>query len=66
MGIAGEHLVAQWKAVEGHDQRDAHLLVVGTMIARIPAPGLRIGLRLAGSDTARISGSGRTSTEASR
>jgi hypothetical protein len=47
MGIAGEHLVAQWKAVEGHDQRDAHLLAVGTMIARIPAPGLRIGLRLA-------------------
>jgi hypothetical protein len=41
------HLVAKWKAVEGHDQRDAHLLAVGTMIARIPAPGLRIGLRLA-------------------
>ena len=47
MGIAGEHLVDQWKAVEGHDQRDAHLLAVGTMIARIAAPGLRIGLRLA-------------------
>ena len=33
MGVAGEHLVAQREAVEGHDQRDAHLLAVGSMIA---------------------------------
>jgi hypothetical protein len=47
VGVAGEHLVAQRKTVEGHDQRDAHLLAVGTMIARIAAPGLRVGFCLA-------------------
>jgi hypothetical protein len=43
MSIAGEHLVAQGKAVEGHDQRDADLLAVGTMIARIAALPLWVG-----------------------
>ena len=33
VGVAGEHLVAQRKAVEGHHQRDAHLLAVGPVIA---------------------------------
>ena len=47
MGIAGEHLVAQGKAVEGHDQRDADLLAVGAMIARVAALRLRVGFRLA-------------------
>ena len=47
VGVAGEHLVAQGKAVEGHDQRDAHLLAVGPMIARIAALCLRVGFRLA-------------------
>jgi hypothetical protein len=46
-GYCGRTPRSQWKAVEDHDQRDAHLLAVGTMIARIAAPGLRIGLRLA-------------------
>src|SRR6202048_3183570 len=43
VGVAGENLVAQGKAVEGHYQRDTHLLAVGTMIARIAALRLRIG-----------------------
>ena len=47
VGVAGEHLVAQRKAVEGHDQRDADLLAVGAMIAGIAALGLRVGFRLA-------------------
>src|ERR1700756_2956217 len=47
VGIAGEHLVAQWKAVEGHDQRDAHLLAVWAMVAGIAALGLRVAFRLA-------------------
>jgi hypothetical protein len=47
MGIAGEHFVAQRKAVEGHDKRDAHLLAVGAMIAGITALRLRICLDLA-------------------
>ena len=33
MGVAGEHLVAERKAVEGHDQRDADLLAIGPVIA---------------------------------
>ena len=47
VGIAGEHLVAERKAVEGHDQGDAHLLAVGAMIAGIAALRLRVGFRLA-------------------
>ena len=47
VGIAGEHLVAQGKAVKGHDQGDAHLLAVGAMIAGIAALRLRIGFCLA-------------------
>jgi hypothetical protein len=37
VGVAGEHLVAQRKAVEGHDKGDAHLLAVQAMIAGIAA-----------------------------
>jgi hypothetical protein len=37
VGVASEHLVAQGKAIEGHHHRDAHLLAVGAMIARIAA-----------------------------
>ena len=47
MGVAGEYFVAQRKAVEGHDESDAHLLAVGAMIAGIAAPSLRICLGLA-------------------
>jgi hypothetical protein len=47
MSIAGEHLIAQGKAVKGHDKRDAHLLAVRAMIARITALGLRVGFCLA-------------------
>jgi len=46
VGIAGEHFVAQGKAVEGHHQRDAHLLAIGAMIAGIAALRLRICLGL--------------------
>ena len=47
MGVAGEHLVAERKAVEGHDQGDAHLLAVGAMIAGIAALRLRVRFGLA-------------------
>jgi len=47
VGVAGEHLVAQWKAVEGHDERDAHLLAIGPVIPRVAAPRQRVGFRLA-------------------
>jgi len=47
VGVAGEYFVAQRKAVEGHDERDAHLLAVGAMITGIAAPRLRISLGLA-------------------
>ena len=47
VGVAGEHLVAERKAVEGHHQRDAYLLAVGAMVARVAAPGLRVGFRQA-------------------
>jgi hypothetical protein len=47
MGVAGEHLVAQGKAVEGHHQGDADLLAVGTVIAAVAASRQRIALRLA-------------------
>src|SRR6202043_192320 len=48
VGVASEHLVAQWKAVEGHDQCDAYLLAVGAMIAGIAASrlGVCVGLPL--------------------
>ena len=46
VGVAGEHLVAQGKAVEGHDKGDAHLFAVGTMISGIAALRLRVRLRL--------------------
>ena len=47
MGVAGEHLVAERKAVKGHDKGDADLLAVGAMIAGIAALRLRVRLRLA-------------------
>jgi hypothetical protein len=47
MDIASEHLVAQRKAVEGHNKRDQDLLAIGPMIARVAALRLRVGLRLA-------------------
>jgi hypothetical protein len=47
VGVAGEHLVAQGKAVEGHDQRDAHLLAIRPMIPRVAAPRQRICFGLA-------------------
>ena len=53
MGVAGEHLIAEREAVEGHDQRDAHLLAVGPVIAGITALGQRIGLRVAFEEGAR-------------
>jgi hypothetical protein len=43
----GEHLVAQRRAVEGHDQRDAYLFAIRAMITRIAALRLRIGRGLA-------------------
>ena len=47
VGVAGEHFIAQRKAVEGHHKGDAHLLAIGTMIAGIAALCLRVGFRLA-------------------
>ena len=47
MGVAGEHFIAERKAVKGHHQRDADLLAVGAVIAGITALGLRIGFRQA-------------------
>jgi len=47
VGIAGEHLVAQGKAVKGDDKRDQDLLAVGTMVARVAPLRLRIGFGLA-------------------
>jgi hypothetical protein len=47
MGVAGEHLVAQRKAIEGHHERNADLLAVGAMVARVAALRLRVGFRLA-------------------
>ena len=38
VGVAGEHLVAQREAVEGHHQGDADLLAVGPVIAAVAAP----------------------------
>jgi hypothetical protein len=45
--VAGEHLVAQREAVEGHHQSDADLLAVGAVIAAVAALRQRVGLRLA-------------------
>jgi hypothetical protein len=46
MRVAGEHFVAQRKAIEGDHQRDAHLLAIGAVIARVAALRLRIALGL--------------------
>ena len=45
VGVTGEHLIAERKAVEGHDQRDADLLAVGAVIAGIAALGLWVPFR---------------------
>jgi hypothetical protein len=45
--IAGKDLIAERKAVEAHNQRNADLLAVGPMIPGIPALGQRIGFGLA-------------------
>ena len=37
VSVAGEHFVAERKAVKGHHERDTHLLAVGAMIARVTA-----------------------------
>jgi hypothetical protein len=47
VSVAGEHLVAQWKAVEDHDERDAYLLAIGPMIPRVTALRQRVRFRLA-------------------
>lgn len=47
MSVAGEHLVAEWKPVEADHPRDADLLAVGSVVARIAALGQRIRLGLA-------------------
>jgi hypothetical protein len=47
VGVAGEHLIAEREAVEGHDKRNAHLCAVGAMIARIAALRLRVRFRQA-------------------
>ncbi len=43
--VAGKDLVAQGKPIEGHDQRDTHLLAVGPVIARVPALRKRVARR---------------------
>src|ERR1700681_4944126 len=40
--LAGEHLVAQGEAVEGHDKSDAYLLAIGPVIPGIAALGQRV------------------------
>ena len=45
--VAGEHLVAQRKAVKGHDKGDQDLLAIRAMIAGIAALRLRVRFRLA-------------------
>jgi hypothetical protein len=47
VGVAGEYLVAQRKAVKSDDNGNAYLLAVGPVIARIAALRLRIALGLA-------------------
>ena len=47
MGVAGEHLVAQGKAVKSHDESNADLLAVGAMVAGIAALRLRVRFGLA-------------------
>ena len=43
MGVTGKHFVARREAIEGHYQRDAHLLAVRPMIAGIAALRERVG-----------------------
>jgi hypothetical protein len=47
VGVAGEHFIAQGKAIKGHNKRDAHLLAIGPMISGIAALSQRIGFCLA-------------------
>jgi hypothetical protein len=46
MGVAGEHFIAQGNTIKCHDKCNAHLLAVGTMVARITALGLRVAFGL--------------------
>jgi len=45
VGIAGEHLIAKRKAIEGHHQGNQDLLAVGPMVPTVAALGLGIALR---------------------
>ena len=47
LGIAGEHLMGDRKAVAIDNEADHHLLAVRTMVARIAALRLRVGQGLA-------------------
>ena len=47
MGIAGKHLVPQGETVKAHHQSDTHLLAIGTVVARVPALGEFVAVRLA-------------------
>jgi hypothetical protein len=47
MGIAGKHFVTQRKTIKAHDQRDAHLLAIGAVIARVAALGQFVAVGLA-------------------
>jgi hypothetical protein len=47
VGVAGEYLVAQREAVEGHHQGDADLLAVGAMVTAVAAAGQHVALGLA-------------------
>ena len=47
MGVAGEHFIAERKAIQGDDQRNADLFTVGPVIARVATLGERVGRCLA-------------------
>src|SRR5262245_26969982 len=46
MDIAGEYFIAQRKAVESHNERNAHLLAVRALVARIASLGVRVSFSL--------------------
>jgi len=46
MPIARKYFVAQWHPATAHHQGDVDLFAVRTMVAGIPALGLRVALRL--------------------
>jgi hypothetical protein len=53
VGVAREHLIAEREAIEGHDQRDAHLLAIGAVVAGIAALCQRVRFGLAFEERAR-------------